>query len=195
MTKKRIKLKHNSDNEIIKDLSRLFGKYMKQLLKAAKLKLKILWTTKIHKSVLLKNAIEAHISEIIRYAKTLDLKLRPIVGRPKYPMCKLSNFIDILLKSFLKYIPSYIKDGLDFLNKCQRESELKTIIAIFDVVSLYTGITQDLGLKSTDFFLTNFSNDFFKVRADIHMTSTLNIGGRWVVVGVESKTNIRCYWT
>ena len=38
----------------------------------------------------------------MRYAKTLDLKLRPIVGRPKYPMCKLSNFIDILLKSFLK---------------------------------------------------------------------------------------------
>ena len=46
MTKKLIKLKNNTDNEVNKDLSKLFGKYMKQLLKAAELKLKILWATK-----------------------------------------------------------------------------------------------------------------------------------------------------
>ena len=46
MTKKRTKLENNTDNEVIKDLSKLVGKYMKQFLQVAKLKLKILWTTK-----------------------------------------------------------------------------------------------------------------------------------------------------
>ena len=45
MTKKHTKLENNTDNEVIKDLSKMIGKYMKQFQKAAKLKLKILWTT------------------------------------------------------------------------------------------------------------------------------------------------------
>ena len=73
---------------------------------------------------------------MITYPQQLDLRVRPIVGRPKCLTHKLSNFIDILLKSFLKDIPRCIKDGLDSLKRFQRETEHDTIIAVIDVVSL-----------------------------------------------------------
>ena len=36
-----------------------------------------------------------------------DLKLRPIVASPMYPMRKLSQLIDILLKPFLKQLKAF----------------------------------------------------------------------------------------
>ena len=51
-----------------------------------------------------KSAINTQNSEII---EPNDLKLRPIVGCPKYPTRKLSQLIDILLKPFLKHQKLY----------------------------------------------------------------------------------------
>lgn len=54
------------------------------------------------------SAIGTQVSEIITYSQPLDLKVRPIVGEPKRPTRKLGKFIDILLKAFLKHVPSFI---------------------------------------------------------------------------------------
>ena len=86
----------------------------------------------------------------------MDLEVRAIAGGPQCSTRKLRNFTYILLKPFLKHIRSYIKD---FLNKCQRETEYKTVIATFDVVSLHASIPHDLGLQVIGHFLTDFSND------------------------------------
>ena len=59
------------------------------------------------------------------------LKLRPIVGGPKCPTRKLIQLIDIPLKSFLKHIKIFVRDSLDFSNKCPRDVDEDTEIVTF----------------------------------------------------------------
>ena len=73
---------------------------------------------KIHKSKILEEQIEKQNSEIIIYDKPQDLKLRPIVGGPMCPTKPLSFILDKILKPLLIHVPSYIKDNIDFLEKC-----------------------------------------------------------------------------
>ena len=61
---------------------------------------------------------------------------------------KLSEFIDALLKLFLKHVKSYIRDSIDFLNKCDRNTYENTVIEIFDVVGLYTNISHTSGMDA-----------------------------------------------
>ena len=89
----------------------------------------------------------------------MHLKLRPIFARHKHPTSKPSSFIDILLKRFLKNIPSYIKESLNFLSTCQRETEQETVNSTLGIASISTSISNDLGVQSIYYFLSNFSND------------------------------------
>ena len=43
------------------------------------------------------------------------------VTEPECPTRKLSYLMDLLLNPFIKEVHSYIKDSINFLNKCQRE--------------------------------------------------------------------------
>ena len=78
---------------------------------------------KIHKSQLKTNAIKEQNSEAININKPQELKVRPIVEEPNYPTRTFGEVIDTLLKPFLKHQLSlkkkrYIRDSIDFLNKC-----------------------------------------------------------------------------
>lgn len=84
----------------------------------------------------------------------MHYKVRPTAGRPKCLNRKLSICIDILLKSFLKHISSYIKD---LLNKYQRKTEHEVVILTFDIVSTFISITHDSGLRAIDYFLNPLS--------------------------------------
>ena len=46
-----------------------------------------------------------------------NLSFRPIVAGPACETYRLSNFLDILLQPYAKYVKSYIKDTKDFLDK------------------------------------------------------------------------------
>ena len=48
--------------------------------------------------------------------------------------------IDILLKTFLKHIKSFLCDSLDFLNKYPTDVDEDTEIVTSDVISLHTSI-------------------------------------------------------
>ena len=87
----------------------------------------------------------------------MHYKVRPTAGRPKCLNRKLSICIDILLKSFLKHISSYIKAGLNLLNKYQRKTEHEVVILTFDIVSTFISITHDSGLHAIDYFLNPLS--------------------------------------
>ena len=87
------------------------------------------------------------------------MKLRPIVGGPNCPTGRLSYFLDTLLKSYLRHVKSYIRDSIDFLNKCPREVDPDTEIVIFDVTSLYTSIPHEHSLKALGCFLTAFKEE------------------------------------
>ena len=88
-----------------------------------------------------------------------DLKFRPIVAGPICPTHRLSSLIDILLKPFIKYVKSYIRDDIDFLNYLPQSISDDEIFTSFDVTSLYSNITHNLGLEAIDFWLSKFPDD------------------------------------
>ena len=161
------KLDKNMDDSVIKNRSKLLKKYDQCFTKDEKkyLNEKYYETSnfyglpKIHKSELIEKAIKLQKNTYIEQTEPEDLKIRPIVGGPKCPTKNLSSFIDTILKPFLKHIKSYIRDSVDFLNKCQREVDINTKIATFDVVSLYTNIPHEFGLEALDYYLTNYPED------------------------------------
>ena len=81
------------------------------------------------------------------------LKLRDIVAGDKSPTKRLSNFVDVLLKSLLSKIKSYIKHEFDFLKKCKRNLIKISKLVPCDVTSLYTNTPHELGLKAIEYWL------------------------------------------
>lgn len=78
---------------------------------------------KIQKSQLIANAIKQQNSEVFKIMESQGLKVRPIVVGPKFPTRKLSQSIDILLKPFLKHGESYIRNRINFLYECDRNTD------------------------------------------------------------------------
>ena len=66
-----------------------------------------------------------------KFLRQRILKLRPIVGGLKCPTKKLIQLIDILLKPFSKHIKIFVRDSLDFSNKCPRDVDEETEIVTF----------------------------------------------------------------
>ena len=78
---------------------------------------------KIQKSQLIATAIKQQNSEVFNIKEPQDLKVKPVVVGPKFPTRKLSQSIDILLKPFLKHGKSYIRDSINFLYECDRNTD------------------------------------------------------------------------
>ena len=103
--------------------------------------------------MVIRSAMKILNSEIIEIKKKEDFQLRPIVSRLKSSTRKLSQLINILLKPFLKRIKIFIRNSLDFLNKCPRDVDENTETVTPGVISLYTSIPQDFGLEAIGYFL------------------------------------------
>lgn len=84
---------------------------------------------------------------------------RPIVAGPVCETHRLSNFIDILLQPYTKYIKSYIKDTKDFLQKLPTRISQESILVSFDVESLYSNIPHDLGLEAISFWINKYPDE------------------------------------
>lgn len=110
---------------------------------------------KVHKSHSIIKAIEEGNSDYIFVPNPSDLKMRPIVAGPACPTHRLSHLMDILLQPFLKLIPAYIKNNLDFLNKIPSQLSDSEIFVTLDVVSLYSNISHELGYKAINYWLEN----------------------------------------
>ena len=85
-----------------------------------------------------------------------NLKLRPIIAGPSCQTHRLSNLLDILLKPFTEFIPSYVRDDLDFLNHLPKHIPKESILVSFDVESLYSSIPHTLGLQAIEYFLDKY---------------------------------------
>ena len=155
------KLDKNLDPTIMKKLKKLLNKHksiftVKELNETDYSTSNIYGLRKIHKSQLITNAIREQNSEVVSINKSQDLKVRPMVGGPKCPTRKLSELIDALLKPFLKHVKSCIRDSIDFLNKCDRNTDRNTVTATFDVVGLYTNIPHTFGMDVVRYFLLKY---------------------------------------
>ena len=99
------------------------------------------------------------INDIITLAK--DLKIfppgRPIVSGIGTLTENISGFIDSILQRLMLFIPSYIKDTSEFINKL---ASIKTIpsdvlLVTMDVTSLYTNIPHVDGVDACSKFLND----------------------------------------
>ena len=108
---------------------------------------------KIHKSNLIKNKCIETQSEYLELKDPIDLQFRPIIAGPVCETHRLSNLIDILLKPFIKQVKSFIRDDIDFLSYTPNIVPEKATLVSFDVTSLYTNISHDLGLEAIQFWL------------------------------------------
>ena len=91
-----------------------------------------------------------------------DLKLRPIIAGPQCLTHRLSNLIDIVLRPLTKRVKSYLRDTMDFLNHLPEQIPEDTILASFDVESLYSNIPHDLGLDAIKFWLQKHPEDLHR---------------------------------
>ena len=158
------KVKPNCDNLVMNKLTEFVKKYKNVLTSQESNYLsKFSYSTsnfyglpKIHKSKIIEEAIKHQNTECINILEPIDLKLRPIIAGPKCPTRPLSNLIDILIKPLLLHVKSYIKDNIDFLQKCSRINSTNTVLATFDVTSLYTSIPHNYGLEAIKYWLDKY---------------------------------------
>ena len=85
--------------------------------------------------------------------------LRPIVAGPVCQTHRLSNLVDILLCPLTKRVKSYLRDTTDFLNHFPSDVPENTLLATFDVESLYSNIPHELGNEAINYWLNKFLND------------------------------------
>ena len=92
----------------------------------------------IRKPQLIIDDIKEQNSKVVNINELQDLKVKPIVEGPKCPTRNLTELIPILLKPFLKYVKSYIRENIDFSNKCDRNTDENAAIATINVFSVCT---------------------------------------------------------
>lgn len=56
------------------------------------------------------------------------LKLRPIIAGPGCLTYQLNNLIDIILNPLSNHIPSFIRNGIDFLSHLSKITESNSLI-------------------------------------------------------------------
>ena len=130
---------------------------------------------KIQKSQLINNKCTDIDDEYLELLEPEDLTFRTIVAGPAcethrlsnlivillkpFIECethRLSNLIVILLKPFIEKVNRYVRDDIDFLKHVPEIVPQNTLPVTYDVVSLYTNISHDLGLEAIDKCLTNY---------------------------------------
>ena len=149
------KLDNNIDEKIHKQIINLTEKYRQQLTKKetdylTKFNYKtsqLYGLPKVHKSEIIKRGIESNPSEYTEVHQPNDLKMTPIHAGPSCVTSRLSNFLDILLKPYLNHAKSYVKDGVDFIDKLPKESHGEVLI-ILDVTNMHTNIYHNLAKEA-----------------------------------------------
>ena len=109
----------------------------------------------IHKNKLIHKECTQIDGEYLELLDPEDLAFRTIVAGPACETHRLSNLIDILLKPFILKVQSYVRDDIDFL-KYAKIAPQSTLLVSFDIVSLYTNISHDLGIKAINSWLTKY---------------------------------------
>lgn len=81
---------------------------------------------------------------------------RPIVAGIGSVTERISSFVDSFLKPFVWALPSFTRDSMDIIQLLRGLPQIsdETILATFDVESLYTTIPHAGGLEAINFFLS-----------------------------------------
>jgi hypothetical protein len=114
---------------------------------------------KIHKCDMIKQNIKNVENGYLEIVLPNDLSSRPIVSNNNSPTCRLSHYMDQILKILCPLSTGYIKDTYDFLEKIPKIIETDTIFISLDVTNLYTNITKDYGLEAVSYIFRSSQYD------------------------------------
>ena len=82
-----------------------------------------------------------------------SLKGRPIIAGPNSPSQRLSSLLKKILTPLVTKLKSYIKEDWDFLKKLPRNLDPKFTFLTCNIVSLYTNIPHELGLRALLYYI------------------------------------------
>ena len=158
------KLDRNEDYYINIELQKFTKSYRDMLTKKERLAItnfdykpaNIYGLPKIHKSVIIKEAVKNCKSICLNLPSPSDLTLRLIFGGPKSPTTGLANLVDILLKPFLTKIKARVIDVFNFLSTLPTFNKFDLpFIEMWsvDVKDMYPSIDQKLGLEAINYWI------------------------------------------
>ena len=106
------------------------------------------------------NQLHVHdINDLITLEKVLKIVHpgRPIVSGIGTLTENISSFIDSILHRLMQFIPSYIKDTTEFINKLASGKTIppEVLLVTMDVTSLYTNIPHVDGMVACSKFLND----------------------------------------
>ena len=151
------KLDRNEDYFVNIELGKLAKKYKQILTKKEKLAIynfdyrsaNIYGLPKIHKSKLVKEAIQDCEDVSLHLPQPADLSLRLIFGGPKSPTTGLANLVDLILKPYLSKIAAKVIDVFHFLRRmpifCKQDLPFTEMGSVY-FKEMYPSIDQDLRL-------------------------------------------------
>ena len=88
----------------------------------------------------------------------MTLTGRPINGGPAAVTQGAGHLIEKILSPLVSNMKSYIKDEWNFLRKIPSRVTHPSKLLSCDIVSLYTSIPTDLGLKALDYWISKLSH-------------------------------------
>ena len=111
---------------------------------------------KVHKCQEILSKIKECQSEYIKMKFPTSLKSRPICGGPQAVTQGASKLLEKILSPLVKYQRSYVKDEWSFVRKFPHFVNRNCNLISCDIISLYTSIPTDLGLKALKFWIEKF---------------------------------------
>ena len=108
---------------------------------------------KIHKSKEVSEKCNNCGSKNIEISQNEEISFRQIEAGPTNETHRRSNLVDIILKQMTKHFKSFIRDSTDFLNHLPTTVSPNSILASFDVESLYSNIPLVLVLEAIEYWL------------------------------------------
>ena len=82
-----------------------------------------------------------------------SLKGRPIIAGPNSPSQRLSSLLKKILTPLVTKLKSNIKEDWDFLKKLARNLDPNFTFLMCNIVSLYTNIPHELGLRALLYYI------------------------------------------
>ena len=113
---------------------------------------------KIHKNSTVIDKVNNTNSTYLQMDAPQDLKGRPIIAGSNSPTSRLSELLEKLLTPLVPQLRSYVKDDIDMLGKLPQKLECDCDLYSFDVVSLYTSISHQLGLEALSYWYDKSRN-------------------------------------
>ncbi|XP_062588448.1 uncharacterized protein LOC134250115 [Saccostrea cucullata] len=161
------KLEQNTDRQTMLKIQKLTKKYQGNLTKNEleyltdfEVKTSHFYgLPKIHKCKEIQENVNKCNSTYIKLLRPNDLKLRPIIAGPASSTQRLSNLLDIILKPLCTKVTSYVRDDMDFLNYIPQTVPRETLLVSFDVTSLYTNITHELGIEAIKYWWDKYPEE------------------------------------